>query len=321
MSNLVSIIVPVYKVEEYLDQCLQSLTTQSYRNIEIILVDDGSPDRSGEICDRWAQLDSRIQVIHKPNGGLAEARNFGMRKSTGAFLTFVDSDDWVHSTYVERLLDLALRTGASLSVCDLVRTTSLGDVQAMREIESAQITVDTGESTLRAYLDYRMSNTTCGKLYSRELFKELSFPVGRVHEDMFTTYKLIHRAPIVARTSEQLYFYRSRPDSIMGVGFTPDHTRDYIAAREAEAAYYETHGLLEYRDIANRRLYGKYERLIEALDEDRPDDWADILMGFKQLRTNLRKGRHSLRFRTRTEAYFASPRLFRLLRRTSRSPR
>lgn len=321
MSSLVSVIVPVYKVEPYLDQCIRSLANQSHHDIEIILIDDGSPDLSGAICDHWSEKDSRIKVIHKPNGGVSDARNVGVGAATGHYLTFVDSDDWVHPLYIERLLDLLLRADAHLSLCNYSRTTPSGVLIEPEPSEEAQHPTQlTGTTALGEYLEYRISNTLWAKLYRRELFEGITFPVGHVHEDMYTTYKLLHRAPLVTRTGDRLYYYRSRPDSIIGAGFTPDHARDYIAAREAEAEYYDSHGLLEYRDIANERLYGKYERLIDALDAERPDDWADIMAGFGKLRTDLRKGSHSLRFRMRTEAYFTSPRLFRFLRRTISRP-
>ena len=126
MSELISIIVPVYKVEAYLPRCVDSILAQTYKNLDIILVDDGSPDNSGKICDAYAEKDSRITVIHQANGGLSDARNAGIAVAKGAYLTFLDSDDWVPKEYIAYLYDLLKETGSAISLCNFLKTTNRG---------------------------------------------------------------------------------------------------------------------------------------------------------------------------------------------------
>jgi len=222
---MVSIIIPIYKVETWLKYCLDSLINQTYSEIEVILVNDGSPDNCGQICDEYAAIDPRFKVIHKDNGGLSDARNAGMAIAQGEYITFIDSDDYVAPNYVERLLNLLLKHDADISQCDFHQFND-DEENSCAKIASNEheITVMSGLSSLEALWLYNshVSVITCAKLYRKHLFTEndIIFPKGRIHEDEFTTYKLLYYSRLVAFTNDKLYFYRQRRDSIMGSPFS-----------------------------------------------------------------------------------------------------
>lgn len=218
MNENISVIIPVYKVEDYLDDCLRSVVAQSYPNLEIILVDDGSPDHCGAMCDAWAAKDRRIKVIHKENGGLSDARNAGLELATGKYISFVDSDDWLESEFYEKLLAALQKEGADICACSIAscfpdHTVTWG---------CPSYTVSDSEATLAMlYRDTSYPVSALNKLYRRELWEEMRFPVGKICEDAFTTYQLVHRANRIVQLPEALYCYRIRPDSIMTSSFTP----------------------------------------------------------------------------------------------------
>ena len=202
MKPLISIIVPVYNVEDYVLKCLKSLAGQSYDSIEIIVVDDGSTDNSGKICDEFALDDKRVRVYHKKNGGLSSARNFGIKKAKGEYICLVDSDDYVKKDFVEKMV------GASVDA-DIVICGYNHDIPEAGELTG-------GEATIR--LLTRQDNIEIiawNKMYRRELFKEISYPEGKNYEDNLTTYRLLSKAKKVVYVAEPLYVYVERGGSIM----------------------------------------------------------------------------------------------------------
>lgn len=204
-----SIIVPIYKVENYLCECIESIISQSYNNIEIILVDDGSPDKCPEICDEYAQKDNRIKVIHKQNGGLSDARNVGIENATGDYLSFVDSDDAIHHQMIESLMKpLVENPNLMISACQYLEFDN--DFPIENNPDHIQtITID--------FNDYFTKNfwmVAWGKIYHKHLFEGIQYPVGRYHEDEFTTYKMCYFSKNIAFTEEKLYYYRQRSGSI-----------------------------------------------------------------------------------------------------------
>lgn len=212
--DLISVIVPVYKVEAYLDKCVQSIVDQTYRNLEIILVDDGSPDNCGAMCDAWAEKDSRIKVIHKENGGLSDARNAGMAAATGDYIGFVDSDDWIESQMYERLHEAMVTTDSDIAACGiqlvdegqtLKITTSSGTVCCLTPDEAIGGLIQGGGVKAVAW----------NKLYRRNLLSEELFPVGKSHEDEFFTYRILAKAKKIAYIENELYYYLQRQGSIM----------------------------------------------------------------------------------------------------------
>ena len=217
--NLVSIIVPIYKVEQYLDLCVRTILQQSYENLEIILVDDGSPDRCGTICDEFAKQDNRIKVIHKSNGGLSDARNVGIDLAAGDYVTFVDSDDYLMPDMIENLMNIIVREHADIAQCGYIRTKS----NCIERAERSQVQYKLyGKNRMSAFFkESQIRTMACGKIYKKSLFNEIRFPVGRLYEDVFTTYKLIHEADSVAVTNYIGYVYRINESSITMSEFSP----------------------------------------------------------------------------------------------------
>lgn len=202
MEELVSVIVPIYNVEKYLDECITSIVLQTYKNLEIILVDDGSTDCSGKKCDEWKERDDRVIVIHQKNKGVSAARNMGLLKSMGQWIAFVDSDDYVEKNYIEKLLFLNKKWETNISCCQ-------GDEQELyvgndeQRIESKLFLLSQCYRTALWYY-----------LYKKELFEGILFPEGKVSEDVAVLYKIIYRAKKVAVTSDVLYYYRIRKGSL-----------------------------------------------------------------------------------------------------------
>ena len=216
MSDLISIIVPVFKVEEYLDECIESIVNQTYRNLEIILVDDGSPDNCPQMCDEWAVRDSRIKVIHKVNGGLSDARNAGIEIATGDYIAFVDSDDFIKPDMLEKLHAVLVKADADISACGIL--TCEGEKQTAWGCKDF---VGSPEQIYELlYNDTAYPVAAWNKLYRRSCWENLRFPVGKTCEDAFTTYQLIHGVRRIVMIPDALYCYRIRPGSIMTSTFS-----------------------------------------------------------------------------------------------------
>ena len=213
---LISVIVPVYKVENYLDRCLRSITGQTYQNLEIILVDDGSPDRSGEICDQWAARDSRIKVIHQKNGGGGAARNAALDAASGQRIGFVDSDDYIDPGMYRHLSEL-LDTGADIAECGYVETET-----DQAEFGGADHTaVYSSEDAMREHIrDTAFRQLIWNKLYRRETVGDIRFPVGTRIDDEFFTYRVLGNAGKLVRSEKICYAYRQQSGSIMHQNFS-----------------------------------------------------------------------------------------------------
>lgn len=217
---LVSVIVPVYKVEAYLPQCVDSLLAQTYGNIEIVLVDDGSPDRCGEICDAYAARDSRVHALRKENGGLSDARNFGLRHASGELISFVDSDDFVSPVFIETLYYAMKKCGTRISAVPGGHDFRDGDdVSLVEDISAVAPFVQAPlrpSAAIRLMLYQAMATGAPWRLYERSVLGEDPFPVGLLYEDLATTYRFVHRAGDVAVVnSRDLYAYRLRDTSII----------------------------------------------------------------------------------------------------------
>lgn len=237
----ISVIVPVYKVEPYICRCVDSILAQTFSDFELILVDDGSPDHCGAICDDYAERDGRVRVIHQENGGLSAARNAGIdwafANSDSEWLTFIDSDDWICPDYLQMLLDAAIQTGTQISICGLYRT----DQTTMPTISEEQKTVKT--FTPEEFWSKRYVNATvaCGKLYRKELFRHVRYPVGRLHEDEFTTYKVLFGETRISDVDAEMYCYYQNSDGIMRTVWRPKRLDAFDALAE-QAEYFESHG-------------------------------------------------------------------------------
>lgn len=208
---LISVIVPIYNVEMYLIKCIESFLGQTHSNLEIILVDDGSPDGCPEICDKYALKDARIRVIHKKNGGLSDARNAGLEIATGDYIGFVDSDDWIAPDMYEYLLQGICGYNSDISYCGFI---NVHDTWVDYNNEKADM-VYSSETALNELFIDRLKNYAWNKLYKAELWENIRFPVGRKFEDILTNYKLFERAKRISILKEPKYYYLNRSDSIM----------------------------------------------------------------------------------------------------------
>ena len=281
---LVSVIVPIYGVEKYLPCCLDSLQQQTYRNLEIILIDDGSPDGCGAICDRYAADDGRIRVIHQANGGLSAARNAGMEIMTGKYVTFVDSDDWLDPLAIEKMVEMADRYGVEMSA---VRFQNVPEGKEPAPFEYKGIVrhyekVDALETFLFAG---HLSPCAWGKLWEARLWKDLRFPEGKLYEDQYTVYKALDRIGDCVMTTDPLYFYRKRPGSIGHSGFSAKKYElldavgqecEYISSR-----YPEIRGTMAVARLSWEMVF--VDMLIAAGQQDEPL--------FRKIRRQIRKNR------------------------------
>jgi len=255
MVDLISVIIPVYNVEPYLKKCLDSVVTQTYKEIEIILVDDGSTDGSGPICDEYATQDKRIRVIHKRNGGLSDARNVGLDRCSGRYVTFIDSDDYVASDYVERLYRILVEYNADIAVCDYFEF--YGDEEPIESPQKVEkiIVFDKLQALEQLYGKYSTQMTVAwSKLYKTELFKDLRFPVGKVHEDMFMAHRVLYKSHIVVFTTKQSYFYRRRKGSITNRRFTSKNRLDAISALKERVNFFMENNLRHLKEKACANL-------------------------------------------------------------------
>lgn len=234
-APLISVIVPIYKVERYLDRCVQSIVDQSYKHLEIILVDDGSPDHCPSMCDAWAARDSRIKVIHKENGGLSDARNAGMAIAGGEYIGFIDSDDYISPAMYQLLLERLQVDGSDISACgvDMVYE----DGSAHQRLTPEDSCVLSAEAAVEAVVrESWLKQPVWYKLYKAELVRDIGFPVGKYHEDIFWTWQAVARAQKVSIFDTPCYYYVQRSGSIMAEKYTPRRL-DAIEAKQQRLAF------------------------------------------------------------------------------------
>lgn len=218
MNSLISVIIPIYNVEKYLARCVDSIVNQTYKNLEIILVDDGSPDRCPQMCDDYAEKDSRIKVVHKKNGGLSDARNAGMAVATGEYISFIDSDDYVSDDFFECLLDVMNKENSDIAECSVVKFYEDNRFDEFSDDLSVK-TYDTQDAMSALIAENPFHQHVWNKLYKTELVKDIPYAVGKLNEDEFWTYQVFGRANKVSKLNKTMYYYFQRNSSIMGVGY------------------------------------------------------------------------------------------------------
>lgn len=288
MNNepLISVIVPVYNVEQYLDRCLQSIVGQTYARLEILVVDDGSTDGCPSLCDQWAQRDSRIRVIHKSNGGLSDARNAAMDVMTGEMVTMIDSDDWVEPAYVSTLLTLMRDTDADIAVGGWSEVDENGKIVGfVSNMEKKPITYSRDQALHDIFYQKDLTHSAWGRLYKSELFNDLRYPVGMLYEDLAIAYPLYSRSTRVAQCFTPLYNYLQRDNSILGT-FKPQrtHVLDLLDALEKQVVSVEPELLPAVR---SRRLSAHFNILL--LCPDKPE--------YKSIRERCWNGIRQLRWK------------------------
>lgn len=279
---LVTIVVPVYNVENYIQRCLESIINQSYKNIEIIVINDGSTDRSGIICDTFAKKDKRITVIHKQNGGLSDARNVGIDNAKGDYICFIDSDDFIKDTYIEKLLFTCIKYKADICICKY--ETGISDIFSKLQNNHTEIIQELSNIESLEYL-YKKSllglfDVAWNKLYSTKLFDNIRYPIGKVHEDVFITYKLLFKSQKVLFINDCLYYYYQSPKSIQRGDFNVkrfdlfdglEERMIFFKKNNLNGLYNETliyyfHMLLYFRDIITSKKITNLKLYLKLID-------------------------------------------------------
>lgn len=267
-ESKISIIMPVYNKEKYIEISLNSVLKQTYKNLQIILVDDGSTDKSGEICEEYALKDNRIEVFHKENGGVATALNLGLQKVKGDYISFIDSDDYVCPTFCEELYDLLLENDADISECEFFRI-SARDSEKSQEILDAENSkynksedVCDNMKALRLLYGpcgqaYVKKDIKCNKLYKKEIFADIEFQEGKLYEDDNTIYKILNKAKKLVSTNRRLYGYIQSENSRMRRDITRKMIDDTLYAFSHAASFFEQRKETEIEAKA-RRKYLEY---------------------------------------------------------------
>lgn len=268
----VSVVIPVYNVEEYLKECLDSVVNQTYGDLEILLVDDGSTDGSSKICDSYAARDSRITVVHQANAGLSAARNKGIDLASSKYITFIDSDDVIALNFIELLMNKIESENADIAECDFLDFFS--DLPSFDSDET--FSLKTGMQSLHDLYDISARNVTAwGKIYKTELFSSVRYPVGKTHEDVFTTYKLFYFAKKVVQLKSRLYYYRKRSGSITASfnrkrldildayceinDFFVEHGVDDLIGKNWKAGIYNCFSLNLIKSEYKKEIYDKFK--------------------------------------------------------------
>ncbi len=287
MDELISVIVPIYNVEEYLDKCVKTICEQTYKNLEIILVDDGSPDGCGAMCDQYAKQDCRIKVIHKENGGLSDARNAGIDIATGKYLVFVDSDDYIHQDMIGKLYYALKENQGDLAVCGYQEVTEKqpGDVTRKMQGEMEVIVGDEAKKRHVFGPDFVAFTVAWNKLYLRSMFAEERYPKGKIHEDEFLTYKMVDQAEKIVYLKENYYFYVQREQSIMQMGFSEKR----LYRLEAYQEKLEYFAKRQKWDYFQEHLLGMRCLLLQYVDEIKADGGfkLSILKPYHKIFCNL----------------------------------
>lgn len=291
-KDLISIIVPVYNMEQYLERCMNSIWKQTYTNLEIILVDDGSTDKSPQMCDEYAKKDSRIKVVHKQNGGLSDARNAGLAIASGTYIGFVDSDDWIEPDMYERMYRACVEYNAQVAICRYAQIYKDHTVQGGNN----KVTAFEREELLQIYIgghdDYIIYNSVWSKLFAREIVEKVQFPVGRNSEDIMYTTKAFCKAHKGVYIDKCLYNYvLDRDGSIMNVKRGERMFQDELPFWREHIAYIRENVSEQMGDYA---AYHYYRRLLfyyvdwKNEKKDRGDDYA------KRIKSELKNSRQEI---------------------------
>ena len=285
-APLISVIVPVYNAAAFLDQCLESITAQTYRHLEILVVDDGSTDGSGEMCDRWAGKDERIRVIHQPNGGHSAARNTALDAMKGELVMMVDSDDVIHPEFAATLLDVMVRTGADIAVGSYAAFYGTEPVFPVMEGNDAAIKqYSQHEAIMQVLYQHGLTHSPWGRLFKATLFREIRFPLGIIYEDLAIIYPLLKQCRCVATTGRILYGYRQHASNSMRV-FSPRRADvlDVCERLERQLAQEDS----QYLKAMRSRQLSAYFNILLLSHQDKATDHTQLQdrcwAGIKRLR-------------------------------------
>ena len=315
MLEKVSVIVPIYNVEQYIDKCIESIVNQTYRNIEIILVDDGSPDACPKICDDWASRDARIRVIHKQNGGLSDARNCGLDMATGDYLLFVDSDDWIDCDSINTLIANIKKDERIDVSCGVAKRIINEKAEGIEFNYYDEIVIESREVLKKILMDEIGSQVVIG-LYKRRLWDNIRFPVGRLYEDIPTTFLVFAHADLIYFSSKPFYNYRINGESIsfsknplipyhiyLGMkshyDYAVDNFKEIAHICCAKTGHYAISTLFHYYVSGNEVLFEPHNDVKDFLNSHRKEVFLYKKIPFTR--------------RLAMRVYFLSPRFFKMI--------
>ena len=317
MEDVISIIVPVYNMEKYLERCMSSILNQTYRHLQIILVDDGSTDASPQMCDAYSKKDARVQVVHKENGGLSDARNAGLQLATGTYIGFVDSDDWIELDMYEKMYAACVSQDADIAVCRYASVYK----ERIQKTESDRIVVLSREELLEKYIaddaDCVIYNSVWSKLFRRELVEGILFPVGHNSEDIMYTTKSFCKVKRAVYLDQCLYNYvQSRGNSIMNSNREERMFQDEIPFWREHVAYIREHVsdvLGAYAEFYfYRRLLSYFTELAKEKETEKiAQRITDVMYAEKKvIRRVYRKACNSYSDKIRMWIFLISPRIY-----------
>lgn len=284
----VSVIVPVYNVEKYIDRCVQSLFDQVYENIEIVLINDGSTDRSGEICDEYAKKDSRVKVLHQEYNGVADARNKGVAMATGEYIIFLDGDDEADKEYVSKLYTTLKENDLDIAQCCLLRIRN-GEPINKLEVKAGVRIFNGMEMQMKTFdRDRYFCNVVCGKLFKKKLFEGLSFPYGRINEDESMIYLLTFKSERVGIIDDYLYYYHYNGDSITEKKYNI-HRLDAFYMLEEKFAFYKERGLDAFANKVANEYFSQMSIVFCHKKEEIADDYNAIKKKAREIYKKDRK--------------------------------
>lgn len=308
-TEIISVIIPVYNVEKYLEKCIRSVVEQTYNNLEIILVDDGSLDQSGIICDKWLEKDERIRVIHKANGGLSDARNAGLDVATGTYIGFVDSDDYIHPKMYQRLYEKIRDNRADLAVCGF----DWIDEQTGTPYRSTKIlsnyVVDKKEA-INSICNNNAFIVVWNKLYKRELFHDLRFPYGKFAEDLFIMPVLFNKCTRIVSASGNYYYYVRTPNSICRCEKTVWHL-DEVEASYNMMLFCKNNGYSDLIQDISVMMVNKFIGNMEVIKTLLPEEKQRVRDIKKMVRYGIINYGQNVRFLNKL--YAVSPALYHFL--------
>lgn len=318
MDELVSLVVPVYNVEHYLDACMASILNQTYTNIEIILVDDGSTDNSGIMCDKYSKIDDRIKVVHKENGGLSDARNKGILHTNGNYIIFIDSDDVISTNFVEYLYTLLKENSGDIAICDSVHC--YPDKEIVFENETINKVFSSEQAIIEMLYQKSFLVSAWGKIYRKEYFNDILFPYGMLFEDSAIMYKIFDKANKIVYGNAKLYGYMHREGSITTKKFSKrdcdiwiicQQMMNYMSNRSkklqnAERAY---HTSAAFRIYMNAPRNGEFDAELKCCEKYIKENYNLVLHD-----SNIRK-----KMRIALLMYkFAKPAMFKIYKKVNR---
>lgn len=299
MEEKISVIIPIYQVEKFLNKCIESVISQTYKCLEILLIDDGSKDNCPKICDQYAKEDKRIKIIHKENGGLSDARNMGIKNATGDYIFFLDSDDWVDQRIISHLYMLIKKYDADIAECQYEKVYKEDAI--INNEDKEEIKVYTPKESLENLITERSENrvVSWNKLYKKKLFNQIEFPMGKIHEDEYTTYKLLYKCKKIVVTNLKFYYYRQRENSIISEKFNPKRL-DVIQAYEEKLEFYKEKNEIElYQKEIPKFLYillncyynSKKAKFNKEIVKNIKDKYRKIYREYKKIKSNNIKER------------------------------